>query len=597
MKTNFSYIKCKLILFVFIFINFFQVDAQNISAKMTVLSFTKDETDMSARVLSPRKDKNGKICSIIKLETTLSLAEFKFDGGMTGIEHTEQKKGEIWIYQSPGARYITITHQYHEPVRRYEYFEPLQEATVYIMKITASNVQITLTDNTNLQYVVMNCPMEGAMVSFDEMGPEPFVNGTYSKALQFGKHKYVVEAPLYAPIAGTITVGREKPEPIGISLKPQFGQITIHSTPEQIADVFIDGKKLGTTPLVIDKLASGEHKIRIIKKLYFPLDDTLLITDNSQRIKAYELKANYAKVTLRLQSNSEIYINDEYAGTKEWNDRLSPGSYKIVAKLDAHRESVMTLEIASNEDKIIDLNEPTPITGSIDINSNITAKIYIDGKEYGTSPQIITDILIGARHIQLEAEGYLPYNKYITITEGKIESVRLMLERDPFSKIKEEPKIVKPKVIRPKLPASYFINYKMSLTSKYGGMVGFVKRVGFYAAYIGGASTGSGVPATDVNISDLNKSGYFRYAFSFGPIIRISKNIHIYAGGGYGSYGPLYKLKTPNDKKYYISLEKGPEVEGGILLKFKFISLFGGYNTIISPVKFGEIHFGVGASF
>lgn len=599
MKTNLTLLISTLILFVFIFYPVSFLMAQNVTAKMTVVSFTKDETDMSARVISPRKDKNGKVCSIIKLETTLSLGEFKFDGGMIGIEHTEQKKGEIWIYQSPGARYLTITHQYHEPVRRYEYFEPLQEATVYIMKITASNVQITLTDNTNLQYVVMNCPMEGATVSFDEMAPEPFIDGVFSNALLFGKHKYIVEAPLYAPIAGTITIGREKPDPININLKPQFGQITVHSTPEQLADVYIDGKKIGNTPLVIDRLASGEHKIKIIKKLFFPVDDTLVITDNSQRIKAFELKPNYAKISLKSKIGAAIYINEEFAGTGEWNDRLSPGTYKVVARKDAHRESITMLDITSNEEKIIELEDPVPITGSIDINSNVSTKITIDGKDYGTTPQIITGVLIGVRNLQLDAEGYMPYNKNITITEGKILPVRSMLVRDPLSKnkIKKEAIYSKPKESKPKPPYAYFINFKMSMTSKYGGMVGFVKRVGLYVGYMGGTSPNSGKPATDLNISELSKAGYFRSAISFGPILRLTKNIHIYAGGGYGTYGPAYQSNNSEDVKYYITLDKGPEVEGGLLLKFKYISLFGGYNTMISPIKFGEIHFGIGASF
>lgn len=576
---------------------------QNVAAKMSVLSFVKDETDMTARIKSPRKDKNGKQCSIIKLETTLPLNEFTFDGGMLGVEHTEQHKGEIWIYQSPGARYITITHKYHEPVRRYAFTEPLQEATVYIMKITASNVQITLTDNSNLQYVVLKCNMEGATVSFNEMAPEPFVDGKFSKALPFGKHKYIVEAPLYAPTAGSIEVTREVKEPVNIELKPKFGTISIYSTPEQLAEVFIDEKKMGTTPLVIEKLASGEHSVKIIKSLFFPLEDTLIVTDNSNRIKHVELKPNFAQVTITTHPDAYILINDNQESKGNWSGRLTPGSYKITSRLESHRESVQTIEIKSHEPVSFDIEHPTPITGSLDLTSDVVATIKIDGKEYGTTPMILQEVLIGKRTIELNAEGYKPSVKTVTVTEGKILPVNFSLVRTigeqtrkskNNSNLQESPISTKREIVP--VPIKIFVNYKMSLTASYGGMVGFAKRAGIYASYMTGLSPNAGEPMQDISPGGFNSSGYFRTAITGGVIVRITKNIYIYGGGGYGTYGTAYETTT-DPGPYYLSLDKGPEVEGGLMLNFKYFSIFGGYNTIISPIKFGEIHFGVGASF
>lgn len=575
---------------------------QNVAAKMSVLSFVKDETDMTARIKSPKTDKNGKQCSIIKLETTLPLNEFTFDGGMLGIEHTEQHKGEIWIYQSPGARYITITHKYHEPVRRYAFFEPLQEATVYIMKITASNVQITLTDNSNLQYVVLKCLMEGATVSFNEMAPEPFVNGTFSKAMPFGKHKYVVEAPLYAPTAGSIEVTKEVKEPVTIELKPKFGTISIHSTPEQLADVFIDGKRVGSTPLVIEKLASGQHSVKILKSLFFPLEDTLIVTDNSNRIKRFDLKPNFAQVNITTHPDAIILINDNQEGKGNWNGRLTPGSYKLTARMESHRESIQTLEIKTNDSISFNIEHPVPITGTLDITSDVVATISIDGKDYGTTPKIIQDVLIGKRTIELNADGYNPGVKTLTIIEGKILPVSFTL----IKKIDGQTKITSdisrlPKTTYNKkrestpIPAKFFVNYKMSLTASYGGMVGFAKRVGIYASYMSGLSPNSGEPMQDLSPGSYRSSGYFRSAITGGAIIRITKNLYIYAGGGYGTYGQAY-VATSDSEPYYLSIDNGPEVEGGLMLNFKYFSIFGGYNTIISPIKFAEIHFGIGVS-
>ncbi|MDR2813037.1 MAG: PEGA domain-containing protein, partial [Prevotellaceae bacterium] len=178
--------------------------------KMGVESFTRDDRDQAARVTSPRKDQNDKVCAIVRIETPLLLQDFTFDAGMIAVMHTEQRKGEIWLWLSPGAQRLTIQHKYLGVVRNYEFGESLKEATVYIMKLKSGTVKTVVEDNVTLQYMEVHCGIEGATIKIDDEAPEPFTDGKFQKALSYGKHRYTVEAPMHHPESGVKEVTAQK---------------------------------------------------------------------------------------------------------------------------------------------------------------------------------------------------------------------------------------------------------------------------------------------------------------------------------------------------------------------------------------------------
>ena len=116
----------------FILIIFFFVFTEANSQTIAVKSFRKLETDMEARIVSPKTDQNGKKCAIIKVVT--SQTGFVFDFGMIGAAvATEQKTAEIWVWVPVGARKVTINHQTLGVLRDYPFDIDINPATVYEM--------------------------------------------------------------------------------------------------------------------------------------------------------------------------------------------------------------------------------------------------------------------------------------------------------------------------------------------------------------------------------------------------------------------------------------------------------------------------------
>ena len=121
----------------------------SVAQEMSVESFTKLERDMSARTANIR-DINGELCALLKIETTEKGFIFQ---GM--VERTEQKVGEIYVFVSPGMRFITIKHNDFGMLRNYEFPQSIESGVVYHMKLltTAKEVKI---DTASIGKVVDN---------------------------------------------------------------------------------------------------------------------------------------------------------------------------------------------------------------------------------------------------------------------------------------------------------------------------------------------------------------------------------------------------------------------------------------------------------
>lgn len=400
--------------------------------ELSVVEFYANAADQSARITDRRTDRNNKTCAIVKIETPLAWSDFTFEAGMAGVEHSEPRTGEIWLYLSPGTRRLTLKHAHLGVLRDYELSEPLREATVYILKLRSGVARTVVDETPAFQYLVIHCAVKGATVKIDAAAPEMFLSGKFSKPLPYGKHAYTVEAPLHHPVSGLVEITADKPEPIHATLRPAFGKLVVHTQPEQGAEVMIDGEWRGVTPLTVDTLRSGKHTVRAFKNLFIPVDEDCLVTDGQTTTAQLDLPPNFA--TLAFRADGDIYINNERKAAGEWSDRLTPGLYNVEVRKPSHRSSFATIEARNGERRTIDLETPKPMYGMLDVSvaAHIEAAVLVDGKRQpGATPMVVNEILAGEREITLTAEGYEPYTEKVRIAEGRMTTLQATLREKP----------------------------------------------------------------------------------------------------------------------------------------------------------------------
>jgi len=163
---------------------------QLFSQQIKILDFSSPETDISAREF-PVLDVNNEACAIIKVRTGLVDVEFESN---RGIDSIQQKKGEYWIWTSPGTSILKIIIP-DFPLFEYELPETTSSYDVYVITVVAIlPTRIEYRDREE-SYISFDTKPEGAQVFLNDMyqGVTPIkINipaGPYSYRLE--KERYV----------------------------------------------------------------------------------------------------------------------------------------------------------------------------------------------------------------------------------------------------------------------------------------------------------------------------------------------------------------------------------------------------------------------
>lgn len=416
------------ILFAFVLLSLTVVAQQNISVK----SFTPLPMDMTASSLEGKRiDQNGEVAALIKIETTLT--GLTFEGGALGIVDSKQENGEVWVWVPRASRKITVKHPQLGVLRDYRYPIEIEAERTYLMVLTTAKIETIITEEVRMQYLAFQITPVNATLVVNEKYWDVEPDGSAQDYVSFGTYTYRVEAPDYYSDAGRVTVDDPiNAQIVTVTLRPNFGWIEVAGTGNlDGANVYVDNTLVGKAPCKSNPLKSGTHTVRITKKMYNTYTEIVTVTDNEVIRLTPTLTGDFAEVTLMVDADAEIYVNDELKGIRTWTGPLGSGTYKIECKQPGHENSLTTKEIAANmPNKTITLPAPRPIYGSLMVESSPNfCKLYIDGRDMGNTPKSIPEILVGTYEIRLTKDGCVDHTEMITIDKGQRKQVKAMLSK------------------------------------------------------------------------------------------------------------------------------------------------------------------------
>ena len=297
------------------------------------------------------------------------------------------------------------------------HFVPYQEKNVtqapqrqfFKFRVTPDNAVVTIVENGTQEILPMR---EG---------------GIASKMLNYGTYTYSIAADKYHTKEGTFTVSATQAE-MKVDLLPQFGWLTVAGdNTSQGGYVFATNAatggmiQLGTIPLNNKEMSSGVYTLRIQKEKYKDYSTTITIEDGKTTTLQPVLEANFAQVTLTTHEGADIYLDGSRLGTTRWTGTLELGDHSVEARQASHHTAYTNVRItAQSAGQTITLNNPLPIYGSLIVDgSPADVAVYVDGKKVGTSPLLVSELLIGEHTVRLEKEGYAKQEKTVQIAEGQ----------------------------------------------------------------------------------------------------------------------------------------------------------------------------------
>ena len=368
---------------------------------------------------SEHYDDNNLPMALIKISTENITAEERrritFKGNLATYFDVRLQPSEIYLYIS--ARVATFIEIHHPDYGKTEFILPFDLDDFCGYEMVLQYVPLVVNSNVAQRnnYLTITSDQPNASIYIDDQ----YVSDGF-KSLEIGTtHTWRIDCDLYHTESGTVMITEGEPITIEKKLRPAYGFINIKSEPESDAVVFINNKKVGTTPYQSDKMASGTYNIRVVKDMYKTTEQTFTITDENTTNAVVKLSANFVNLTIDTDIDSDIYIDEQYKGKGKWSGRIFDGAHFVEVKKDKHRTISKNLNLVLGKDVNIEIEAPEPITGMLDISSvPVKADIYINGKHYGTTPRIISDLLIGDYTMKLEKQGCASVTKIITIEEN-----------------------------------------------------------------------------------------------------------------------------------------------------------------------------------
>ncbi len=382
---------------------------------MSVESFRYLENDLSARAAKV-EDINNELCALIRLNTP--ERGFEFTG--CNVEKTEQKTGEIWVFVSPGVKFITIKHRDFGVIINYPFPERINPGCVYELKLRTARITQIIEETTTEQYLIIESSTPDAKIFIND---EYIGRNSVRKFLPITQeHSYKVEAQFYHPKSGNVKLKPEEKTTLQVDLDPAFGYLNIKTTPESGAEIEINGElQKEKTPFTSDKLKSGTYTLQAFKPMYKSEPQRVDITDGKTTEITINLIPTFANAEITCQDKEvEIYIDGEYKAKGSFKGQLAEGSHQLELKKKSHRTIKKTINAISGQPLKENIANLQAINGKLNIDSEpFNADIYIDGKHYGKTPMLISNLLIGEHEVVLKKDGFKDFTDKITIQESK----------------------------------------------------------------------------------------------------------------------------------------------------------------------------------
>lgn len=293
--------------------------AQNLVIK----GFEYKQSDLSART-SMRSDLNGNKCALVKVRLVVSGA--KFSGLIVG--DVEERTSEYWVYMPDKAKKLTVTAPGFLPIEIVfaDYgVTSLSSLNTYMLTLELPKIHST---SSQMQKVKFKVIPKDAKLMVDNLDFE-LVDGQTEIPLGMGTHTYQVSSPYHKTEIKTLSIdGSTEYKLIEISLKQAYSYLSVSTNPEG-ADVFLRGKKIGTTPLVRYPIMSGVHQLEIVRSGYQSETISIEAKDSEEKKIEKDLSSLIDVNLTSTPSLATIQIDGKQIGMTPKHISLTAGEYDL----------------------------------------------------------------------------------------------------------------------------------------------------------------------------------------------------------------------------------------------------------------------------
>ena len=255
----------------------------------------------------------------------------------------------------------------------------------------------------------------------------PLEPGTRDVELRFEK---------YFPIKEQLIInGMGEEQEFIFDLKPAWADVEIDTKPSE-AEIFIDGKNIGLTPLDLD-IMEGQHTLEI-KKNGFKNFTTEIAVKAKENIVLELFNLSLLDSKINIISNpkeASVNINSIYRGLTPLELELEPLVSHTISLAKPGFKSISENIVLKTQEEILNERnvayveferELKPIYGSISFLGTPGAGLILEGEQIGVVP-INLDLLSKKQLLLIKKEGYVTEELMINPTSGYEQTIKINL--------------------------------------------------------------------------------------------------------------------------------------------------------------------------
>ena len=238
-----------------------------------------------------------------------------------------------------------------------------------------------------------------------------------------------------------VAVEADKENVLTVALQMKAGSIMIESEPTN-ARLYLDGKDVGKAPETIKNILPGKHLLEARMDGYEDWSEIVDVEAYKDNALKAVLQQKPGSISIKSEpTNATIYLDGDEIGITPQNiTDLKPGKYTVEVGMDRYEVWSECVDVVPN--KTITLKATLQLrTGSIMIESVPTkARIYLDGKEAGVTPETLRSIVPGTHKVEIKMDGLEIWREIVEIEADKESTLKAVLQLKPGSiNIKSEP--------------------------------------------------------------------------------------------------------------------------------------------------------------
>jgi formylglycine-generating enzyme required for sulfatase activity len=256
-----------------------------------------------------------------------------------------------------------------------------------------------------------------------------------------GRYTLVAEKAGYRRLEAGVEVTREPGQLLRHTLVPLPGRLAVETVGVVGAEVALDGRRIGATPLAAFEAEAGEREVRVVADGYEELRTRVVVEGRGleQRLSVRLVARPTpppgpppppAPAVLAIRSEPEgarVTVEGVDRGATPLELSLAPRrAHRVVLAKEGHDEAVLAVELRAGErrEETVRL---APRVGEVTVAARPPdAELLVDGRPAGRADQTLR-LLAVPHEIEIRREGYETVKQSVTPRPGFPQTVKVAL--------------------------------------------------------------------------------------------------------------------------------------------------------------------------